>query len=98
MFFLNLFTWIAASLLVGFVASRVVNLRGDDPKFGMGAAAGGGILAALVYMLISSAAFGVWNLWAMIFAAVGATIAVVVWHAVRARSISHTRYVPRSSY
>jgi hypothetical protein len=49
-------------------------------------------------MLISSDTFNVWSIWAAIFAVAGAAICVVGWHAVRSRSISHNRYVPRSSY
>ena len=96
--FLNLLSWVAAGLLVGFVARKFVNLRGDDPKFGIGAAIGSGIVVATVYMLIAGAGFGAWSLWALIFATVGAVVGVVIWHAVRSRSISHDRYVPRSSY
>ena len=98
MLFVILLTWVVTGLVVGFIASKFVNLRGDDPKIGIGAAAGGAVLAGIVYALIGDAGVSTWTWWAVLFAAVGAALAVVVWHLVRSRSISHDKYVPRSSY
>ena len=98
MFFVVIVSWIAAGLLVGFVATKVVNLRGDDPKLGIGAAAAGALVAGILYAVLGETGVGTWSWWGLLYAAAGATVAVVVWHLVRSRSISHERYVPRSSY
>ena len=98
MFFVILLTWVVTGLVVGFIASKFVNLRGDDPKIGIGAAAGGAVLAGIAHALIGDAGVSTWTWWAVLFAAVGAALAVVGWHLVRSRSISHDKYVPRSSY
>jgi uncharacterized membrane protein YeaQ/YmgE (transglycosylase-associated protein family) len=98
MFFLGIIGWIVVGLIVGFVASKAVNLRGDDPRLGIGAAAGAGFVAALLYTVISGAGVTAWNPWSLLCAAAGALAGVVTWHAVRSRSISHERQTKRSSY
>lgn len=90
--------WIVIGLIVGFIATKVVNLRGDDPRLGIAVAAGGAIVVAWLYSLISGAGVTAWNPWSLMFAAIGAVIAVVTWHGVRSRYVSHARYTPRSSY
>ena len=98
MFFVVIVSWIVAGLLVGFVVSKMVNLRGDDPKLGIGAAAAGAFGAGVLYATLGETGVGAWSWWGLLYAAAGATVAVVGWHLVRSRSISHERYVPRSSY
>lgn len=90
--------WIVVGLIVGFVASKAVNLRGDDPRFGIGAAAGGAIVAGFLYSVISGSPVEAWNPWSLLFSGVGALVAVIVWHAVRSRTISHAHQTSRSSY
>jgi hypothetical protein len=93
---LSILGWVAVGLVVGFVASRVVNLRGDDWKLGAGAAAGGAIAGGLLFCVISGTT--AWNPWGLLWAAGAALLGVIVWHAVRSRSISHDRQTQRSSY
>jgi uncharacterized membrane protein YeaQ/YmgE (transglycosylase-associated protein family) len=95
---LGILGWIVVAVVVGFIASKFVNLRGDDPRFGIAAAIGGGIVVALVYRMISGVAVTAWNPRSLLFAGIGAVVGVVIWHAVRSRYISKERYVPRSSY
>ena len=93
---LSILGWTVVGLVVGLVASKAVNLRGDDPKLGMGAAAGGAILGGLLFSVISTTSG--WNPWGLLWAAVGAVLGVIIWHAVRSRTISHDRQTQRSSY
>jgi uncharacterized membrane protein YeaQ/YmgE (transglycosylase-associated protein family) len=95
---LGIISWLVVALLVGFIASKVINLRGDDPRLGMGAACAGAIVAAVLYTLISGAGVSAWNPWSLLMAATGAIIGVVGWHVVRSRSISHESHTRRSSY
>jgi uncharacterized membrane protein YeaQ/YmgE (transglycosylase-associated protein family) len=98
MFFVVILSWIAVGLLVGFVATKAVNLRGDDPRLSMGATAVGGVAGGVIYSLISGTSFITWTLWAFVVAAIAAVVSSIVWHLVRSRSISRDVYVPRSSY
>ena len=90
--------WLVVGLLVGFIASKVVDLRGDDPLFGIGAAIGGAVVLAILYTLISGAGVSAWNPWSLVWAVVGAAAAVTAYHAVRSRYASHEPYSRRSSY
>jgi uncharacterized membrane protein YeaQ/YmgE (transglycosylase-associated protein family) len=95
---LGMISRLVVALLVGFIASKVVNLRGDDPRLGMGAACAGAIIAAVLYTVISGAGVSAWNIWSVLMAIAGAVVGVVGWHLVRSRSISHDSYTRRSSY
>lgn len=98
MVIVGIFGWIVAGLIVGLIASKFVNLRGDDPRLGIGVAAGAAVVAAIIYTVVSGAGISGFNVWSLLWAAVGAVVGSVVWHAVRSRSISHEQYVPRKSY
>jgi uncharacterized membrane protein YeaQ/YmgE (transglycosylase-associated protein family) len=90
--------WIVVGLLVGFIVSKVLDLHGDDPRLGIGVAVGGAIVFAVLYTVISGAGVSSFNVWSLIFAAVGAGVAAAAWHLVRAKYVSHAPYSRRSSY
>jgi uncharacterized membrane protein YeaQ/YmgE (transglycosylase-associated protein family) len=96
--FLGLLGWIVVGLVVGFIASKFVDLRGDDPKMGIGIAALGAVAAGALYSVVSSDSVEAWNTWSVICAAAGAVVGAVAWHAIRSRSISKAPYTRRSSY
>ena len=95
--FLGLVGWVVVGLVVGFVVSKVLNLHGDDPKLGIGAAAGGAIVGGLLYSLISGDAVSAWSAWSIVCAAVGAGAGLAVWHGVRSRYVSRASYTVRRS-
>lgn len=95
---LGILGWLLVATFVGFISSKLVNLRGDDPKLGVFAACFGGVLAAIVYTVMSGAGVSAWNPWSLLVAAVGAIIGVTAWHLVRSRSISHETQTHRRSY
>ena len=90
--------WIVIGLLVGFVVSRILNLHGDDPRLGIVAGIAGAIVVAVGYTLFSGAGVTPWNVWSMLFAAIGAAIALGVWHGVRSRFVSRAPQTHRRSY
>ena len=90
--------WLVVGVVVGYIASRVVDLHGDDPRFGFAAAGAGALVGAVAYTLASAAAMSAWNLSSFVWAAIGAAAAVIVWHAVRSRSVSRETQTRRSSY
>ena len=94
----GIIAWIVIGLLVGFIAAKVIDLRGDDPRLGIAVACGAAIVGAVLYTGISGAEVSAWNLWSILFAAMGAVIGVVTWHAVRSRYVSRAPYTRRSSY
>jgi uncharacterized membrane protein YeaQ/YmgE (transglycosylase-associated protein family) len=98
MVILGIVGWIVIGLIVGFLGNKAVNLRGDDPRLGIGAACGGAILAGGLYCLFSGTAVTAWNPWSLSCAAIGAAAGAVAWHAIRSRSISKGKYTTRSSH
>jgi len=77
--------WIVVGLIVGFIASRIVNIRDEDPKLGLlvgGAAALIGGWVSNAFSIPGAAGF---NLWSVMFAGIGALVGLAVWHAVQAR-------------
>ena len=96
--FLGLLGWVVLGLIVGFIASKFVDLRGDDARLGIGVAAVGAVGAGALYSIISGNGVSPWNVWSLLFAAIGAVVGAVAWHAVRSRSISKAPYTRRSSY
>jgi uncharacterized membrane protein YeaQ/YmgE (transglycosylase-associated protein family) len=95
---LGIIGWIVMGLLIGFIAQKFVNLRGDDPKLGIGVATGAAIIMGILYSIISGAGVTAWNPWSLFFAAIGAVGGAVIWHIVRSRSISHAGHTSRRSY
>ena len=94
----GILAWIVVGLLVGFVASRVVNLRGDDARFGIGVAAGAALIGGILYTLISGDTVRAWNPWSLVFATIAGVVGAVVWHVIRSRYASHDRQSVRRSY
>jgi uncharacterized membrane protein YeaQ/YmgE (transglycosylase-associated protein family) len=78
-------SWAVAGLIVGFIVSKNVNLRGDDPKFGIACGAIGAIVSGLLYRMITGIPVVGFNLWSIIFAAIGAAVVVAAWHFMRSR-------------
>ena len=95
---LGIIGWLIVAMVVGFVASRLVDLHGDDPRLGYGVAVAGALVGAIAYTLVSGAGVSGFNVWSLIWAAVGAVVACVAWHAVRSRFVSHDVGTRRSSY
>ena len=95
---IGLIGWIVIGLLIGFIVSKALDLHGDDPRLGIGIAAAGAIVCATAYTIVSGAGVTAWNLWSMFWAAIGAALAVGIWHGVRSRHVSRAAYTRRSSY
>jgi uncharacterized membrane protein YeaQ/YmgE (transglycosylase-associated protein family) len=78
-------SWIAIGVLVAYLVTKNVNLRGDDPRFDYGLGVAGAVVGGIVFKLFSDGPMSRFNLWSLIFAAVGAIVAEVIWHITRTR-------------
>ena len=90
-------SWIAAGLLAGFAASKLVNLRGDDPNLGIGLSAAAAFVGGLVYCLISGSPVGTFTVWSVLAALAAAVAALVIWHIIRTRG-AYAAPTSRRSY
>jgi uncharacterized membrane protein YeaQ/YmgE (transglycosylase-associated protein family) len=77
--------WIVLGLIAGFIASKFVNLRGDDPGLGIGLGAVGAVIGGWLYTATSGVAVSYFNTLSLFFAGVGAAVSLVSWHLVRRR-------------
>ena len=80
---MSLFAWIVLGLLAGFIASHLVNHRGEgmilDILLGIvGAVIGGWITHTLGYAAVSTL-----NIYSVVVATIGAVILLLLYHAVR---------------
>jgi uncharacterized membrane protein YeaQ/YmgE (transglycosylase-associated protein family) len=87
--------WVIVGLLAGFIASKFVNLRGDEPGIGIAVAAGAALVGGGLFSAISGSAVSAFNVWSILFAVLAAVVAMLVWHVVRHR-ISSPRKARRS--
>jgi len=72
--------WIVLGLIAGFIATKLVNLRGDDPKMGICLAATGALIGGWLYSLFSGSAVTGFNGKSLMFAAIAAVVALLGWH------------------
>ena len=98
MIILGILGWIVIGLIVAYIATKVVDLHGDDPRLGSAVACGGALVMATLYSMISGAGVSAWNWWSMVFALIGAIAGVLTWHVVRSRYVSREAYTTRRSY
>jgi uncharacterized membrane protein YeaQ/YmgE (transglycosylase-associated protein family) len=82
---MSIIGWIVLGLIAGFIASKIVNHRGEglvlDIVLGIvGAVIGGWVMAAL-----GGAGVTGFNLYSMFVAVLGAVIVLVIVHAIRGR-------------
>jgi uncharacterized membrane protein YeaQ/YmgE (transglycosylase-associated protein family) len=98
MVIVSIFGWVVAGIIAGFIASKFVNLRGDDVRFGIGCAIVGAVVAGVLHALITGNGLNPWQPWGAGFALIGGAVGAAVWHLVRSRSISHESSTIRRSY
>jgi uncharacterized membrane protein YeaQ/YmgE (transglycosylase-associated protein family) len=85
---IGLIAWVILGLLAGFIASKVLNLRGDDPQMGIIFGGGGALVGGILYSIFSGNPISVLNIWALIVATVGAVAALAGWHITRHHTFS----------
>jgi hypothetical protein len=89
--------WLVCGAILGFVVGKLIDLRGDDPRFGIAVAALGGAAGGGLYSLINHSPVIPFNFWSLVFAASVAIVGVIVWHVIRHRS-PYARQTVRRSY
>jgi uncharacterized membrane protein YeaQ/YmgE (transglycosylase-associated protein family) len=72
--------WVVFGLFVGFIASKFVDLRGDDPRLGICMGALGGFVGGWLYSLFSGSAVTYFNTRSLLFAGIAAVVAAAAWH------------------
>jgi uncharacterized membrane protein YeaQ/YmgE (transglycosylase-associated protein family) len=80
--------WIVLGLIAGFIASKLVNKRGEGLPMDLVLGIGGAVIGGWLFNAAGAVGVTGFNVWSLLVAVVGAVVLLVVWHAIR-RSTSH---------
>ena len=87
--------WALLGLFIGFAASRLIDLRGDDPRLGIAVGGLAGLIGGWGYSLFGDQPNWL-NGWSLLWAGIAACLAVLVWHLIRRRSPYERQSIRRS--
>jgi uncharacterized membrane protein YeaQ/YmgE (transglycosylase-associated protein family) len=79
--------WIMLGLIAGYIASTLVNKRGEGLPFDILLGIVGAVIGGWIFNAAGATGVTGFNLWNLLVAVVGAVVVLVVWHAIR-RSVS----------
>lgn len=77
--------WIILGLISGFVASKVVNDRGEGCFLNIALGLVGAMVGGFIFSAIGGSSITGFNLYSMLVAIVGAIVALLLWHAITGR-------------
>jgi uncharacterized membrane protein YeaQ/YmgE (transglycosylase-associated protein family) len=82
---MSIIGWIVLGLVSGFIASKLVNNRGEGFFLDVGLGIVGAIVGGFVFTQFGAAGITGFNLYSMLVAVVGAVIVLIVYHALFSR-------------
>lgn len=77
--------WIVLGLIAGFIASKIVNKRGEGLFMDMILGIVGGIVGGWLFSFFGGDGVTGFNLYSMVVAIIGAIVVLVIYHAVTDR-------------
>ena len=83
---MSLLGWIIFGLITGFIASRVVNRRGEGCILNVVLGVLGACVGGFIFNAIGGHGVTGFNLYSMFVAVVGAIVVLLLFHALRGRS------------
>lgn len=81
--FLDVIQWIVLGLLAGFLASKIVNRRGESILLDVGLGLFGAVIGGWIFRAMGTAGATGFNLWSLVVALIGSVILLLLGHAVR---------------
>jgi uncharacterized membrane protein YeaQ/YmgE (transglycosylase-associated protein family) len=75
--------WIVLGLIAGYIASTLVNNRGEGLPFNILLGIVGAVLGGWLFNAFGAAGVTGFNIWSLLVAVVGAVVLLWVWHAIR---------------
>jgi len=88
---MSLFAWILLGLLAGFIASHLVNHRGEGMVLDILLGIVGAVVGGWLVHLFGYAGVGRLNLYSLVVATLGAVVFLFIYHTIR-RSIMGRRF------
>jgi len=85
---MSIIAWIIVGLISGFIASRVVEHRGNGVLLDMVLGVAGAFLGGLLFHMVGSTGVSGLNVWSVVVSTVGAVILLVFWNAISRRRLA----------
>jgi uncharacterized membrane protein YeaQ/YmgE (transglycosylase-associated protein family) len=82
---MSIVAWILLGLVSGFIASKLVNNRGEGIVFDVVLGIVGAFVGGLVFNLIGDYGVTGFNLWSVFVSVVGAVVVLATYHAISRR-------------
>jgi len=82
---MSIIGWIVLGLISGFVASRVVNRRGEGCILNIALGIVGAFVGGIIFTGLGETGVTGFNLWSMFVAVIGAIVVLVLYHAILGR-------------
>jgi uncharacterized membrane protein YeaQ/YmgE (transglycosylase-associated protein family) len=79
---MSLLAWIVLGLIAGFIASKIVNKRGEGALMDIVLGIVGAVLGGWIFRLLGASGVTGLNVYSVIVAIIGAVIALSVYHAI----------------
>ncbi|MGC9954638.1 MAG: GlsB/YeaQ/YmgE family stress response membrane protein [Rhizomicrobium sp.] len=83
---MSILGWIFFGLITGFIASKIVNARGEGCFLNIALGVAGAVLGGAIFAFLGEPVFFHFSLWSMFVAVLGAVIVLYIWHAVTGRT------------
>jgi uncharacterized membrane protein YeaQ/YmgE (transglycosylase-associated protein family) len=80
---MSFITWIVLGLIAGFIASKIVNKRGEGALLDILLGMAGAVVGGWLFVLIGRTGVSGLNLYSLIVAILGAIVVLVVYHGIR---------------
>jgi uncharacterized membrane protein YeaQ/YmgE (transglycosylase-associated protein family) len=82
---MSIFGWLFFGLITGFIASKIVNERGEGCFLNIALGILGAVLGGAMFAFLGYPVWFHFSLWSMFVAIIGAVIVLLVWHAATGR-------------
>ncbi|HEY6341371.1 MAG TPA: GlsB/YeaQ/YmgE family stress response membrane protein [Bryobacteraceae bacterium] len=80
---MSILAWIVLGLIAGFIASHLVNHRGEGMVLDILLGIVGAIIGGWIFVMFGAPGVGGVNLYSIVVAVAGAVVFLVVYHAIR---------------
>jgi uncharacterized membrane protein YeaQ/YmgE (transglycosylase-associated protein family) len=87
---MSLIGWIILGLIAGFVASKLVNKRGEGVLMDIVLGIVGALVGGFIFSALGSEGVTGFNVYSMVVAVIGAIVVLLVYHAITGRKRSVT--------
>lgn len=85
---MSIIAWIVLGLLSGFIASKIVNKRGEGVVLDIVLGIVGAVVGGLMFNLIGAVGVTGFNLWSVLVSVVGSVVVLALYHAVAGRRLA----------